>query len=95
MVYNSLISENLFHIKGRLNDFWRYNTTSQQWAWLTGDQAVDKEGSYGPFIYFPGARTNGGTWSDSNDNLYLYGGFGITISSTGNLYFIYFQVESL
>ncbi len=67
---------------GRLNDLWRYNTTTNQWTWMKGSNSVNQAGTYGPLYVAlpfttPGARYGGVTWVDSNNDLWLFGGFGM------------------
>jgi N-acetylneuraminic acid mutarotase len=62
-----------------INDLWKYNIASNQWAWMSGDNIRDKPGSYGiPGITAagnkPGARNNGAAWKDDAGNLWLFGG---------------------
>jgi hypothetical protein len=59
---------------GSLNDLWQYNTS---WAWSGyGDQTTDAIGQYSSPGYVPGARSGATGWSDSDGNLWLFGGHG-------------------
>jgi hypothetical protein len=69
-----------------LNDLWEYNTTGAnagQWTWVGGSNGVDQDGVYGSKgvgelspATFPGSRYLATSWTDSNGNLWLFGGFG-------------------
>jgi len=71
---------------GSLNDLWRWDGSN--WTWMSGSNLVDQSGDYGvkgtPVnTNIPGARTDTVSWSDSNDNLWLFGGYGY--DSAGDL----------
>jgi len=79
-----------------LNDLWEYNTTTQQWTWMSGGGATglaEQIGVYGTQQvpapgFFPGSRWGASGWSDSNGNLWFFGGWGYASSlaqSTGFL----------
>ena len=62
-----------------LNDLWRYNVTTDNWAWMTGSNYTDQVGSYGikghyGSAYTPGARSVSTSCTDSYGNLMLFGG---------------------
>ena len=62
-----------------LNDLWRYNVTTDAWAWMTGSNYTDQAGSYGikgqyGSFYTPGARSVGASCLDSYGNPLLFGG---------------------
>lgn len=59
-------------------------------AWIKGDNTIDQPGFYGsPGVpdaaNKPGARNFSVTWRDSNSNLWLFGGYGYSESSSGFL----------
>ena len=62
---------------GYLDDLWGYDplnpNAKDEWAWVAGQTA-----SYTPpnFAAPPGGRYGASTWTDSNGNLWLYGGLG-------------------
>jgi hypothetical protein len=65
---------------GELNDLWRYDLSSGQWTWMTGNSARLQPGIYGTqgvpaAANAPGARDSGHTWP-APDGAWLYGGFG-------------------
>lgn len=75
---------------GYLNDFWKYNTTTNRWTWVKGDNTVDQRGIYGiqgmaDIANKSGARTGSVSWSDGIGNLWLFGGYGYDGSSSGIL----------
>jgi N-acetylneuraminic acid mutarotase len=76
--------------RGFLNDMWRFDGTN--WSWMSGGNTINQPGYYGtlgsPGISnVPGARTEAVSWTDSADNLWLFGGSGYadTTGSTGYL----------
>ena len=65
--------------KGYLNDLWKYNTSTNQWTWVSGSNIINQAGEYGEkgtagAANFPGARASDVSWSDANGNLWLFGG---------------------
>jgi hypothetical protein len=77
---------------GWLNDFWRYSLSTGEWAWMSGSDAWGQPGVYGMRGLpadgnVPGARGSLVTWTDSTDNLWLFGGMGFDASHiyAGNL----------
>jgi len=68
---------------GHMNDLWRYNTSTGQWTWMSGDNATGAYGTYGTkglagADNAPGARrySTQSSWTDSSGNLWLFGGDG-------------------
>jgi hypothetical protein len=64
---------------GYLNDLWKYNPSTNQWAWVKGDDAVRVYGVYGiqgvPAVNNkPGARMHSTMWTDAQNHLWLFGG---------------------
>ena len=75
---------------GNLNDLWKYNTTTGQWSWMSGDNAVGQFGVYGTIGVGssnnkPGVRKSSFSWLGANGNLWLMGGEGVTASDGGFL----------
>lgn len=67
--------------QGVLNDLWKYETSTGNWAWMGGSNAVNRPGTYGTLgeaisSNIPGARSGGCSWVDSSGNLWLFGGYG-------------------
>jgi len=70
-----------------LNDLWKYDMLSQQWTWIVGSDTAAESGRYGTkgvadALNVPGARSQAVTWTDSNGNLWLFGGIGYDKSRT-------------
>ena len=68
-------------MEGRLNDLWRYNTTSGEWTWVSGSDTVNQAGTYGTkgtptAANIPGARRESISWVDSGGDFWLFGGYG-------------------
>jgi len=61
-------------------DLWKFNPSSQQWTWMSGNSvALGDGGIYGtegvPAIAnIPYMRSNAITWSDTSGNFWLFGG---------------------
>jgi N-acetylneuraminic acid mutarotase len=73
---------------GYLNDLWRYEPVSGQWAWISGTNTVNQAGSYGTqgtpdAANVPGGRYGSVSWMDGYGRLWLFGGYGY--DSTGSL----------
>jgi len=73
---------------GYLNDLWKYNGTN--WTWISGSDTRNQIGTYGTKgipagTNMPGARDRSISWIDTSDNLWLFGGYGYSHSSTGYL----------
>ena len=66
---------------GYLNDLWRYNPTTNQWTWLSGDNVTNSIGVYGTkgtanAANKPGAKNGCTMWADGSGNLWVFGGNG-------------------
>jgi len=67
-----------------LNDLWKFNIATGQWTWVSGGGAsgnANQVGVYGTVLTaapgnFPGSRWSSASWSDSNGNLWIFGGWG-------------------
>ena len=75
---------------GYLNDLWRYNPATNQWAWVGGANTIDQRGVYGIMgvpdaANVPGARCGSISWTDGAGNLWLFGGYGYGSTSIGSL----------
>lgn len=67
--------------QGYLNDLWKFDQVAGQWTWISGDSSLNEHGIYGSLgvassTNLPGARQNGYAWTDSEGDLWLFGGFG-------------------
>jgi N-acetylneuraminic acid mutarotase len=63
-----------------INDLWRYDPTNNQWTWMSGDNSFGQLGVYGMRgvadpANKPGPRTTGVSWTDTDGNLWMFGGF--------------------
>ncbi len=61
------------------NDLWEFNPTTKQWTWVSGSSSVNAQGAYGTLgvpaaTNVPGNREGAISWTDSNGNLWLFGG---------------------
>ena len=67
---------------GYLNDLWEFNGTN--WIWVSGSSTRNQVGTYVAIgeAGTPGSRYDSVSWIDSNDNLWLFGGYGY--DSAGN-----------
>jgi len=72
--------------EGNLNDLWRLDIATGQWAWMMGSNSVNQQGFYSPRGVFDPANAPGGRysssdsmflWADDSGALWLYGGYGI------------------
>ncbi len=69
-------------VDGLLNDLWRYDTNTNQWTWISGSQSAGTtNGVYGTKgvanpSNFPGSRDSSHLWVDTNNHLFLHGGYG-------------------
>jgi hypothetical protein len=67
---------------GRLNDLWRFNISSNEWTWLSGNNTVNAFGNYGtkgaPSVdNYPGARRGHSMAFDFTLGcIYIFGGLG-------------------
>ena len=64
------------------NDLWKYDTVNNQWTWMNGDKNANQlsnyitKGTANPVdASGPGSREYSATWTDSSNNLWLFGGF--------------------
>lgn len=75
---------------GFLNDLWRYNPVTNKWAWISGDNAVDKTAIFGTKgnaapANKPGARNGGRAWNDADGHFWIFGGHGYDEINSGKL----------
>jgi N-acetylneuraminic acid mutarotase len=81
--------------EGFLNDLWKFNPSTCEWAWMAGNSIIPVVGSSSasPGVYgtmgipasgnSPGSRTSASSWTDSNGKLWLFGGDGWGAGGTG------------
>jgi N-acetylneuraminic acid mutarotase len=75
-----------------LNDLWEYNITTKQWIWVSGNDVANQTGTYGSQATsnlsigaagdVPGSRWGAVGWRDTNNNLWIYGGWGYGTNTT-------------
>jgi N-acetylneuraminic acid mutarotase len=80
--YDSALNE------GSLNDLWKFNPSTGQWAWMSGSNMANGPSSYGTkgeasASNVPSARGDASAWVDSSDNLWLFGGDGFDANGNG------------
>lgn len=73
---------------GGLNDLWEYS--AGQWTWMSRANVVDQNSSFGVEGSpapgnAPGGRSSSARWLDSNQKLWLFGGYGSVSGNMGNL----------
>ncbi|HKE96074.1 MAG TPA: choice-of-anchor D domain-containing protein [Povalibacter sp.] len=71
----------------RLNDLWKYDIASHLWTWMSGVSLGTPAASYGvPGVAdpanVPGGRNRAMSWTDSDGNLWLFGGEGYAGASS-------------
>ena len=65
---------------GSLNDLWKFD--GGNWTWVSGNKIINVNGRYGTrgvpnIANFPGGREGSVSWTDSDGDLWLFGGFGL------------------
>jgi N-acetylneuraminic acid mutarotase len=70
----------------KYSDFWEFNPSTKEWAWMGGSSSPNQPGVYGTLGSpetgnVPGARINASSWTDSSGNLWLFGGDGYGASA--------------
>lgn len=83
----------MFGGNGGMNELWRFDVASKQWTWMGGIK-VPANGTPPGSIYgtlgtpwpgnIPGVRTASATWTDTQGNLWLFGGQGLGIPDGPN-----------
>jgi hypothetical protein len=73
------------------NDLWKFNTVSNEWTWISGSvnfgqqQSVIGTQGIGSTANTPGARFGSTSWTDTDGNLWLFGGYGYVESLGGEV----------
>jgi N-acetylneuraminic acid mutarotase len=75
---------------GALNDLWRFDPSTVDWTWISGDGMFNQSGIYGTkgsaaASTKPGARDGSASWIDSSNDLWLFGGNGFDAGGNGGL----------
>ena len=70
---------------GFLSDLWKYDASTDEWTWISGPNTKDSSGTYGTkgtasSSNIPGGRWGHVGWIDSNDDLWLFGGYGYDVN---------------
>jgi hypothetical protein len=78
-------------VPGFLNDLWKFDPSTNQWAWMGGSSTVGA-GAGGPGEYgtlgtpsagnIPSGRVGNGSWTDKDGNLWFLGGYGVDANGT-------------
>jgi hypothetical protein len=68
---------------GYLNDLWKYNSSTNQWTWVNGSNAGNP---YATYLYHPGGMENAMSWTDGAGDLWIYGGYGYTYTTSTTNY---------
>jgi Chitobiase/beta-hexosaminidase C-terminal domain/FG-GAP-like repeat len=77
---------------GWCNDLWMYSTTTDEWTWMGGPSTVSLDNlSYGTLgVADPGnlppGRMGAVGWTDTNGNLWLFGGHAYVVNGVGTTY---------
>jgi len=81
---------------GVLNDLWKFNPSTNEWAWIGGNIPTNcsgntcsqsQPGAYGALgtpapENTPGGRQGASSWIDSNGNFWIFGGYGLDANGT-------------
>lgn len=80
---------------GDLNDLWEFDLSTHEWAWMGGSSVLPQGALGWPGVYgtqgmpaaknIPGSRFGAAGWTDSNSNLWLFGGSGFVQDDNYNL----------
>ena len=67
--------------QGLLNDLWRFDASTNQWAWVAGGKGLNAAGVYGSQGVagagnVPGGRSGAVLWVDELGRVWMFGGFG-------------------
>jgi hypothetical protein len=65
-----------------MNDMWVFNIEQGEWRWVSGLSTPNNLGIYNSTdasTIAPGGRSFGASFSDSNGNLWIFGGGGFTL----------------
>ncbi len=72
-----------------LNDLWKFDPATNEWAWMGGSNTGNQSGVYGVLgtaaaANVPGGRYFASSWMDASGHLWLFGGQGL-VAGGGNL----------
>lgn len=79
-------SNTLYYGSEHLNDLWKYNTVTNVWTWMSGDNTANKNGVYGTVgipdaANKPGSRYDAVSWTDASGKFWLFGGTQYIVAS--------------
>jgi N-acetylneuraminic acid mutarotase len=65
-----------------LNDLWKFDMATLEWAWVSGGSSINQSGVYGTretaaASNVPGTRDSAVAWIDADGNFWLFGGVGL------------------
>lgn len=68
--------------RGLMNDLWTYGPSTGQWTWISGANTIQAIGTYTAVdtestASIPGSRSGSVSWTDSDGNFWLFGGYGL------------------
>lgn len=66
--------------EGYMGDLWKYDVAASQWTLVAGPHRANEPGKYSEEILYPGVRYGSASWSDTQGDLWLFGGWGVTSS---------------
>ena len=75
---------------GSMNDLWKYDLSTGQWTWISGNNTTYQPGVYGTrgtpaAANQPGSRQQAVGWADAAGNMWLFGGNGQSSGGSGFL----------
>jgi N-acetylneuraminic acid mutarotase len=76
-------------LTGSLSDLWKYNSVTNQWVWINGNNLIDQNGVYGTLGVAstsnkPGSRAGANAWADNAGNIWMFGGNGFDATSAAD-----------
>jgi len=79
--------------QGPLNDLWKYDPTTNEWTWVSGNNVGSQSGIYGTMgvadpANVPGARFDAVSWLDAQGKFWLFGGIGYDSTGAGYYYYL-------
>jgi len=71
--------------QGLLSDLWEYKPATNEWTWINGSSTANTPNTYGTIAVpvasnAPGGRNLAVSWIDRAGNLWLFGGYGMTVN---------------
>ncbi|MGD0940443.1 MAG: kelch repeat-containing protein [Terracidiphilus sp.] len=85
---------------GYLADLWEFNSSTSEWTWVNGSNQLNCSGigqgyCFQPVVYgalgttatgsTPGSRSSAASWTDSDGNFWLFGGWGFASAGISEL----------